>query len=688
MMSKRDLLIEIGLEEMPARFVSDAINQLAEKVENWMREQNISYSEMKQFSTPRRLSVLLTNVAEKQKDIQEEAKGPAKMIALDHEGNWTKAAIGFSRGQGASVEDIYFKEVNGTEYAFVQKFMKGKETKELLVGLKEIIESLTFPKNMRWGSYDLRYVRPIQWLTVLFGNDVIPFSITDVQTGNITYGHRFIGQKVELADPSEYEEALLENFCIANADKRKQVIRDQIKAIEKEKNWVIPIDEDLLEEVTNLVEYPTALYGSFENEYLNLPEEVLITTMREHQRYFPVKDQSGKLLPYFITVRNGDRHYLENVARGNEKVLRARLADANFFYREDQKLTIEKAQEKLEKIVFHEELGTVGEKVRRIVKLSKQLANRLQIPEHDMENVERAASICKFDLVTQMVYEFPELQGIMGEKYARLKGEKEEVATAINEHYMPRLASDDTPKSTIGAIVGIADKLDTIVGFFSIGKIPSGSQDPYALRRQASGIVQILKDKKWRIPLHELFSMAIEQYPIKDDEALQSELLSFLQMRVKHVLQEEGIRYDIIDAVLQSTYHEINSYFERARELANEVHSQDFKEVVEALSRVINISKKGEYREIHPNLFEKEEEHALYKAYLQLQQQYITLSAVGDFKEIFAQFKALKETISKYFDHIMVMTEDQDVQENRLAQMVHLAHIITSFANMNTIVVK
>ncbi|WP_243386291.1 glycine--tRNA ligase subunit beta [Bacillus kexueae] len=685
-MSKRDLLLEIGLEEMPARFVSQASEQLKQKVEQWLSDHKLSFESIQKFSTPRRLTVLVTNVDEKQDDIQEEAKGPAKKIALDADGNWTKAAIGFSRGQGASVEDIFFKEINGVEYAFVEKFVKGQETKHLIGELKAVIEGLSFPKNMKWGSYSLRYVRPIQWLVVMFGNEVIPFEITDIRTNNVTVGHRFIGENASIPEPSMYEEVLLEQHVIADEKKRKNLIREQLKELEQENQWVIPVDEDLLEEVTNLVEYPTALFGSFEKDYLNLPEEVLVTTMREHQRYFPVKDQSGQLLPYFVTVRNGNRDHLENVARGNEKVLRARLSDANFFYQEDQKLSIEKAIEKLDKIVFHEELGTVGEKVKRVVKLSAKLAEKLQLSEQQTKDIERAASIAKFDLVTQLVYEFPELQGIMGEKYARLKGEREDVAIAINEHYMPRHAEDNAPSSVVGAVVGLADKLDTIAGFFSIGNIPSGSQDPYALRRQASGVVQTLISKKWRFTLEELFELAAE--PFTKHENLYEEWKAFFQMRVKHLLQESSIRYDIIDAVLGSSIHEVNAYIERAEVLKDKLHEDDFKEVAEALSRVLNISKKGEVSVINESLFEKEEEKDLYQAYLKLRDQYLALTDKGEFEKAFDLLKGLKDVINSYFDGIMVMANDENLRRNRLAQMVELARLITSFANINSIVVK
>jgi glycyl-tRNA synthetase beta chain len=378
-MSKQDLLIEIGLEEVPAGYVTDAMNQLTEKLTYWLDDKKLSYGTVKSYSTPRRLAVLVKDVAEKQPDIEEEAKGPARKIAQDENGNWSKAAIGFTKGQGASVEDIFFKEINGVEYVHVQKFIKGQDSKTLLAEIRQLITGLTFPKNMRWGSQEMRYIRPIKWIVALFGNDVIPFEIAGVTTNSFSYGHRFLGNKVEIAAPSLYEVTLIEQFVLADPIKRKEAINTQLTALENEQNWDIPIDEDLLEEVNNLVEYPTALFGKFEEEYLSLPDEVLVTTMKEHQRYFPVRNKKGELLPFFVTVRNGDHNHLENVARGNEKVLRARLSDANFFYKEDQKRKIEDAVQKLDKIVFHEELGTLGEKVKRVVKLSSLLAEKIHV---------------------------------------------------------------------------------------------------------------------------------------------------------------------------------------------------------------------------------------------------------------------------------------------------------------------
>ncbi|MCY8207227.1 glycine--tRNA ligase subunit beta [Bacillus subtilis] len=679
-MSKQDLLLEIGLEEMPARFLNESMVQLGDKLTGWLKEKNITHGEVKLFNTPRRLAVFVKDVAEKQDDIKEEAKGPAKKIALDADGNWTKAAIGFSKGQGANVEDLYIKEVKGIEYVFVQKFQAGQETKSLLPELSGLITSLHFPKNMRWGNEDLRYIRPIKWIVALFGQDVIPFSITNVESGRTTQGHRFLGHEVSIESPSAYEEQLKEQHVIADPIVRKQMIQSQLEAMAAENNWSIPVDEDLLDEVNHLVEYPTALYGSFESEFLSIPEEVLVTTMKEHQRYFPVKDKNGDLLPHFITVRNGNSHAIENVARGNEKVLRARLSDASFFYKEDQKLNIDANVKKLENIVFHEELGSLADKVRRVTSIAEKLSVRLQADEDTLKHVKRAAEISKFDLVTHMIYEFPELQGIMGEKYARMLGEDEAVAAAVNEHYMPRSAGGETPSTFIGAVVAMADKLDTIASFFSIGVIPTGSQDPYGLRRQASGIVAILLDRNWGISFEELLTF------VQTDK--ENELLDFFTQRLKYVLNAEQIRHDVIDAVLESSELEPYSALHKAQVLEQKLGAPGFKETAEALGRVISISKKGVRGDIQPDLFENEYEAKLFDAYQTAKQNLQENFSKKDYEAALASLAALKEPIDAYFDHTMVIADNEALKANRLAQMVSLADEIKSFANMNALIVK
>ncbi|AYA77062.1 glycine--tRNA ligase subunit beta [Bacillus sp. Y1] len=691
-MNKQDLLLEIGLEEMPARFVTGSIEQLTSKIENWLKEKKISFDSITHFSTPRRLAVIAYGVSTSQEDVEEEAKGPAKKIAVDHEGNWSKAAVGFTRGQGMSVEDIYFKEINGVEYAHVRKFTKGQATKEILPEIEHIITGLTFPKNMRWANETLKYIRPIKWLLAIYGTEIIPFTITNVSTSNRTNGHRFLGKEVEIGTPEEYVTKLLGEFVIANAEERKDAILSQISKLEEEQGWTIPVDEELLEEVTNLVEYPTALFGRFEEEFLELPEEVLITSMKEHQRYFPVKKKDGTLLPFFVTVRNGDHMHLETVAKGNEKVLRARLSDAAFFYREDQKMNISDALAKLASIVYHEEIGTLSEKVARVRSLTNQLAELLTFNDEDKKTADRAAEISKFDLVTHMVYEFPELQGFMGEKYAKQKGESEAVAVAINEHYMPRNAEDSTPKSNSGALLALAEKLDTIVSFFAIGNIPSGSQDPYALRRQASGIVQILINKEWNVSLTDLLRLSIlsikeKGIGEKGEEELLLELVAFFKLRLKHYLQEQSIRYDIIDAVLEKNITALPTLVKKAFVLQTKKDGSGFKETVEALSRVLTISNKAvDNAEINESLFENEYETALYNQYRGVKSQLESNGASEE--EFFDKLASLQGAINDFFDHTMVMAEDQALKNNRLALMSQLAEMIISFANVKEIVTK
>ena len=690
-MSKKELLLEIGLEEMPARFVTSSMNQLADRIKQWLEEKKIAFEEIKTYSTPRRLAVLIEGIEEAQADLHVEAKGPARKIAIDENGEWSKAAIGFCRGQGATVEDIFFKEINGVEYVHIKKFIKGQETTTLLPELKQIITAMTFPKNMRWADEELRYIRPIKWIVALFGKQIIPFSLAKVETSNWTFGHRFLGGRILINEPREYEKAMLSQYVIVNPDERKNSIISQIKRLEEENNWIIPIDEDLLEEVTNLVEYPTALFGRYEEEFLHIPDEVLITSMKEHQRYFPVKSTDGKLLPFFITVRNGGHEFLEKVAKGNEKVLRARLSDAAFFYKEDQKTAIEDSLVKLNSIVYHEEIGTLAKKVARVRRLTNKIAEILHFSQEERETADRAAEICKFDLVSNMVYEFPELQGFMGEKYALQKGETELVAKAINEHYMPRNAEDSTPSSNAGAALAMAEKLDTIASFFAIGMIPSGSQDPYALRRQATGIVQILLTKEFTISFEEMLDAALTQLEEagivkKERSELVKEIRSFFKQRIKYLLQEKHVRHDIIDACLGNAIGIVSSLVKRAEVLELRKNEEGFKESIEALSRVVNISSKAdEMTEINQDLFENEYEQNLYREFLQLSKK---MAGNMTEEEKFTLLISLRPNIEQYFDHTMVMSEKSEVRINRLNQMASLADIIKRFANMNEIIVK
>lgn len=690
----RDLLLEIGLEEVPARFVRGAMNQLKDKTVKWLSDSRIGHGDVHVYATPRRIAVLINDVEEKQSDMNEEAKGPSRKIAQDAEGNWSKAALGFARSQGVAPEELYFQELAGVEYVYANKSSIGAETAAVLPeGLLTLITSMSFPKNMRWGSYELRFVRPIRWLVALFGQDVIPFEITDVKTGNVSRGHRFLGNEATILEPKQYVERLREQNVIVDVSEREQLIVNGIDELAKEKGWEIAIKEDLLEEVLFLVEYPSVLFGSFDPEFLNIPQEVLITSMREHQRYFPVFNGEGQLQPFFVTVRNGDKKSIELVAKGNEKVLRARLSDAKFFYAEDHKLTIDHALSKLENIVYHEELGSVGDKVRRIRATADLLSKHLLLNEQTAQDISRSADICKFDLVSQMVYEFPELQGIMGEDYANKAGERKSVAKAINEHYQPRFAGDLAPSEITGAIVSLADKIDTIVGCFSIGIIPTGSQDPYALRRQAAGIVQIILAHGLKLSLNDLYDAALSVHKSRglkrDADDIRNDLSDFFALRVKNVLSEQGVRYDVVDAVMAAGFADLRSTIERAsvvQALAAGADRAEFKLTVEQFNRVSNLGSKAASTSVDPSLFAEQVERDLYEQWVQLHPTFTAAIESGDIAKAVETISSLKPYIHAYFENVMVMAPDEAVRANRLSTLASIAEDLAVVADFSKLV--
>lgn len=690
----RDLLLEIGLEEIPSQYIRDAVHQLADKTAKWLEESRVEYREVKAYATPRRLAVLVSGVAERGQDISELVKGPSRKIALDENGQWSKAALGFARSQGVAPEQLVFQEVQGVDYVFAQKNQQGVETSQVLnEGLNQLVVSLSFPKNMRWGAKDLRYIRPIRWLVALFGPDIIPFEITGVQAGRLTRGHRFLSSgDIAISEASAYVQTLREHNVLVDMEERGQLIVQGIQQLANERGWEVPMQPDLLEEVTFLVEYPTVLFGSFDPEFLQIPQDVLITSMREHQRYFPVLDKAGQLQPFFITVRNGNKDFIDVVARGNEKVLRARLSDAKFFYQEDQKQPIDHYLQRLESIVFQEELGTIGDKVRRIEKIAESLAERAAADANVRADVQRSAHICKFDLVTQMVYEFPELQGIMGEDYARIAGEKDTVAKAIREHYQPRFSGDSSPESLAGTMVSIADKIDTIAGCFAIGIVPTGSQDPYALRRQAAGIVQMMLDHNLSLTLSTLFELAIKVYEDagllkRTAEEVKSDLYEFFGLRVKNLLSERGIRYDIIDAVMGSGYADISAVVRKADALTQAASQGEFKVAVESFNRVNNLAAKAEgVAEVNPDLFAEAVEHALYEAWQNSQSPYNLHMQQGQEREALMVLTELKPAITAYFDGVMIMVDDEAVRRNRLAMLQGISSEFKRFADFHKLV--
>lgn len=692
----KDLLLEIGLEEMPAHVVTPSRIQLEEKVIKFLDEHHLDYETVQSFATPRRLAVKVTAIPEKQADVEEEVKGPAKKIALDAEGNWSKAAQGFVRGQGVTTEDIVFKELNGVEYVYVTKFTKGQSAKEVLTKLNDVITSLTFPVTMHWANYDFEYIRPIHWIVALLDDEVIPFKVLDVTTGQTSRGHRFLGDDVTFQHANEYEVKLKEQFVVVQPNERKQMIVDQANALAAEKNWQLALDEELLEEVTNLVEYPTAFVGSFDEKYLSVPDEVLVTSMKEHQRYFEVRNDQGLLMPHFIAVRNGDNVHLENVIKGNEKVLIARLEDAEFFYNEDKKLTIEACVEKLKNVTFHEKIGSIYEKMQRVALIAQIIGRKVGLSEDELEDLKRASEIYKFDLVTNMVGEFPELQGIMGEKYALLQGEKLAVATAIREHYLPTSSEGELPETAIGAVLALADKLDSVFSFFSVGMIPTGSNDPYALRRQTYGVIRIIEDKGWTFPLVQLqtevdeaVNQDVEKYGVLLNEG-QAEVVEFVKARLRQLLMTKNVRHDIIDAVVSAEQADLSKLFASANILKSRFEDQDFKPSMEALTRVINLAKKGQEllgdteEGIDPSLFENKAEKELYQAVNDLSEAFATRTIAENYEALVN----LRPLIDAYFNETMVMVEDEKVKQNRLKQLMQIAKMALSIASLDLLIVK
>lgn len=686
----KDYLFEIGTEEMPAHVVSRSVKQLAERTEKFLKENGLKFKNVKTFSTPRRLTILVEELAEKQDDIDEIKKGPAKKIALDKDKNWTKAAEGFARGQGMSTDDIYFEELKGTEYAYVHVQKEGKKAADILLGMSDIIKAMTFPTKMRWDSHDFEFVRPIHWLVSLFGNDVIPVKILDITAGRKTEGHRFLGDSVVLANTADYEDALKDQFVIVDAKKRKEMIVDQMNQLVKENNWQIKMDQNLLEEVTNLVEYPTVFAGSFDKKYLEMPQEVLITSMKDNQRYFEVYDQDNHLINHFISVRNGNKDYLENVVSGNEKVLVARLDDAQFFYDEDRKYPLSHFVNKLKNVSFHDKIGSMAEKTVRVRIIGDLLAKRWKLDEQTIKDFDRASELYKFDLVTQMVGEFAELQGIMGMHYAKLAGEKDDVAVAIKEHYMPTTSEGELPETTVGSLLSVADKLDTIITFFAVGMVPSSSNDPYALRRYAYGIVRILLKQKWSLPFKEVLPEIVSALDGKTPAKLpktaeqDEEIAAFIRDRIKQYLQRNNFKYDIIDAVLASSQQDPIQILAAANVLQLHHDDDKFKPVVESLIRIKNILKKAKYKgknAVNPDLFANESEQELYAGVN-------ALKDISNLTDLYDGFVKLQPVIDRYFETNMILDKNEEIKNNRLNQLSAVAELADNLGDLSKLVIK
>ena len=684
------LLLEIGVEELPSRFGQTTLDQIENNLSKLLKEERINFDNIEKYATPRRLTFVIKNLADKATDLEEEVKGPAKKIAVDADGNFTKPALGFMKSKGLDPENVYFKQLGNAEYLFGTIKQEGKHTSEVLKNIvPEAIKNVTFPKAMRWGGKNMRFARPIRWMVALLNNEVLDIDLEGIKSSNITRGHRFLGEKeFEVNSVEEYFEKLDKNFVVLDQHKRKEMIREQAIEVAKSLGGEVELDEDLLEEITFLVEYPTAFYGEFDEEYVKLPKEVVTTPMKEHQRYFPVL-KDGKLLPNFIAVRNGDSNRIDLVKAGNEKVLRARLADALFFYHEDTKKPLESFVDKLQTVVFQAKLGTVYDKTLRIEKLSQVILNELNMTE-SKENTLRAAKLCKADLVTNMVFEFTELQGIMGRDYAQVSGENEEVCQGIFEHYLPRFAGDILPETNTGIALSIADKLDSIAGFFAIGIKPSGSQDPYALRRQALGILSILLDRKLSVNLNNLINAALDNYSNLEfnKEEVASQIVEFFVERVKNLFKDLGIRYDVIDAVLNNNLNDISDIHTRALELNRWLQKDELVEMLTAFNRVATLAEKATTDIVKEDLLKEDAEIKLYNGFKEIKSNVESLLLDKKYNEALDAFATLRPLVDNLFDNVMVMDKDEAIKENRLGLLKQIYSTMLTICDLSKIVYK
>ena len=670
----KDLLFEIGAEEIPAGFMPNILGQLKTLAETKLNDAHLPFESIATYGTPRRLALIVKGLADTSAEISERHKGPSASIAYDADGNPTKAAIGFARGKGLDVADLVVED----GYIYAETKTAGVPAKDIVTDmLPQLITGLNFPKSMHWGNLDAKFVRPVRWLVALLDEEVIPVEFATVKSGNVTRGHRFLGaDEISIKNAASYIDTLKENFVMVDQDARRELISKQLHDIAASKNASIVWDDDLLEEINYLVEWPTALCGGFEESYLALPDAAIITPMKDHQRYFPLVDQDGKLLPMFLTVRNGSDHSIEVVQAGNERVLRARLDDAKFFFNEDRKKPLIDRQDGLTKIVFQEGLGNLADKTERLLTLGRVFSEECELHEDARVVLERATELAKTDLTTGMVTEFTELQGVMGKEYALLDGESPEVAEAIFEQYLPRFAGDVLPQTEAGKVLSIIDKIDNIVATFSRGLIPTGSQDPYALRRQTIGILNILLNSEWNISLRPIIveSMNLLNVPADKQDELLGQVEEFITLRLKNIFLDREVPHHVIDLLLSNNELSVADAEGLVKALlANRIDENV--ELVQAFTRMYNLVKDVTYTGVDESLLKEDAERALYEAAMKASEASIDAWDNNDYDAVVAVPATLVPAINKFFEDVMVMDKDEAIKANRL-QLVRLAYSV------------
>ena len=683
----KELLLEIGAEEIPAGFVPQALTDLESLARKNLEVQRIDFQGMKTLGTPRRLVLVIESVAEKQKSVELKKIGPSKQAAFDPKGNPTQAAIGFARSQAVPVESLKVVQTEKGEYVCAIKEEAGRPTHEILPALLPTwVLSIPFQKSMRWGDGPIRFARPIHWILALFGGEILPFEVGNVRSGDVTYGHRFMHSgPIRVNNLSSYLQKTKEAFVMVDPAERKKKIEDEMVRQAAEVSGKILKDDELLDEVAFLVEYPVALRGNFDRKFLSLPQDVLVHSMKEHQRYFPVVNGDGKLLPHFVCISNILPKDQKVVIRGNERVLKARLSDAEYFFHDDLKVPLEKRVEELKKVVFQAKLGTSYEKMSRFRQLALFMVERVDPGLRSL--VDRVAFLCKADLVTGMVGEFPKLQGIVGREYARIQGEKPEVAEAIYEHYLPAFAGDRLPGSPIGDIVSMADRLDTIVGCFGVGLVPTGTADPFGLRRHALAIIRIILEKKFTLPLTELIEASGKLLTEKMERPfvdVKKEVLDFFRVRFQYFLLDKGDPFDVIEAAFSASFDELLDVQGRVDALAEAKKLKDFESVVIGSKRAMNILKGlTSVGQVDPSLFQEDAEKGLYESLVGMKDKVESHLNRRDYGAALLVLTQLKKPIDDFFDKVMVMVEDKKIRDNRLALLNQISQLFLRIADFS-----
>ncbi len=686
----KEFLLEIGTEEIPSRFIIPALEKMKELFTALMASGRVlSRGEMKAFGTPRRLVLYVPDMDERQADLSREVVGPPKKVAFDAEGRPTKAALVFAEKNGIPVNALTVKSTDKGEYVAARLDERGGDTAGWLKqALPGFILSIPFPKSMRWMDKDIRFARPIHWVLALWGGSVVDFELNGIKSGNLSRGHRFMSPGAFLVkDFKSYSSQTEPNFVVIDPEARKQRIMKQTQELAASKGGTVLDDLGLVDEVANLVEYPVAVAGTFKKDFLRVPKEVLITAMREHQRYFSVVDVSGNLLPCFITISNTRAEDMDVVRAGNERVLAARLSDAAYFFDHDVKQSLALRVEGLKKVTYQEKLGTIYDKTQRVMALAGYLAYLLNA---DKKTSQRAAELCKADLITGVVGEFPKLQGVMGRHYALHSGEDPKVADAIFEHYLPRFAGDKLPESIEGLCVGISDRIDTITGCFSVGLIPSGSEDPYGLRRQSVAILNMLLDRGFRMSLADLIAEACKGYGLKkpNKQKVESETLDFFRQRLAGMLASEGLRSDVVDAALSVGFDDPLIAREKVRALDGLRTTEDYQPLVTALKRARNILPKEFTGAVKKSLLKLDAERALYDAFLDIKDRVKEKTAKLDFRGALADIASLRKHVDAFFDTVMVMDKDAEVKANRLALLAGITGLFSQIADFSRLVLS